>query len=833
MIMRTFFIIISFFLLQFCANAQISPYAQNGHESGNEGESSAKYGKEFVCKDENGNHIHYQTISESAVIVAGSRSARRAHRKIVRVKIPEHVSYKGEKYEVRDIGFRAFECSKMKEIVLPNTLDSIYGLAFSHCRSLKSIVIPNSVIVIGHGAFTGCERLESVVISNSVTYIQPWTFSFCYNLKHVVLPSNLMAIGFQAFWRTCLLKIDLPESLTIIGDCAFQETPLQSLHIPSSVKSIGVLAFQGTNLKSVTGLHNGIKVEPGAFGKYAFNKSTTQNMPSTPSIKDEGYCKANANQNNDGICGIYEEIGGNKYRLACIKENGKYYLIYLGCGRNIPEWLQGDIKAYLEESATIGVFKAKWVMQNKTRNDDAYVTFDGKIMKSFLPNGLPSESTYMKMYPTTSSSAGVGSDTVVEDSKWSGTGFALNNGYIVTNHHVIENAQTIKVQGIGGNFSIEYSAMVVASDKNNDLALLKITDTRFSGFGTIPYKVNTMTSEVGEEIFVLGYPLISTMGDEIKLTTGVVSSKTGFQGDVSLYQISAPIQPGNSGGPLFDSKGNVIGIVSAKHIGAENVGYAIKTSYLKSLMESAASTNVLPQTNRVATLNLSDKVKAVKNYVYYITCSSIANTSTTNNPNKIVTDSSNKITVNSSSKTTTNSSSKTTTNSSSTTATNSSNTTTTNSSSSNGTNHSEGNVISGIIYRYPYINKRHDNSLILISVQITHNETILTFSHKNELVGGWMNIDRNSYIMANGSKYPLIEAEDISYAPNYTYFSHQGEIKTFKLRFKVIPMSTTTIDFIENGSSEWNLYGIQLKNSYHDDNLVIISGVSDSLFSSI
>lgn len=133
--------------------------------------------------------------------------------------------------------------------------------------------------------------------------------------------------------------------------------------------------------------------------------------------------------------------------------------------------------------------------------------------------------------------------------------------------------------------------------------------------------MNTATSEVGEEIFVLGYPLTSTMGDEIKLTTGVISSKSGFQGNVSLYQISAPVQPGNSGGPLFDSKGNVIGVVSAKHLGAENVGYAIKASYLRNLVESAASTNVLPQTNRVTSPNLSGKVKAVKGYVYYIQCS--------------------------------------------------------------------------------------------------------------------------------------------------------------------------------------------------------------------
>ena len=69
--------------------------------------------------------------------------------------------------------------------------------------------------------------------------------------------------------------------------------------------------------------------------------------------------------------------------------------------------------------------------------------------------------------------------------------------------------------------------------------------------------MNTTTSEVGEEVFVLGYPLTATMGDEIKLTTGVISSKSGFQGDISQYQISAPVQPGNSGGPLFDSKGNI------------------------------------------------------------------------------------------------------------------------------------------------------------------------------------------------------------------------------------------------------------------------------------
>ena len=236
---------------------------------------------------------------------------------------------------------------------------------------------------------------------------------------------------------------------------------------------------------------------------------------------------------------------------------------------------------------------------------------------------------FIKEYPTTSmlmeAEMELRKREVEEQAKragWTGSGWALNEGYIVTNYHVVENANTIHIQGIQGDFSKKYRAKVVATDKFNDLAILKIDDPIFDSFGNIPYSVKTSTSDAGEDIFVFGYPLTSTMGEEIKLSTGIISSKTGYQGDVSLYQISAPIQPGNSGGPLFDGDGNVIGIVSAKHQGAENVGYAIKASYLRNLMESTISNDVLPKTNKISTSKLSEKVKSIKDYVFYITCSS-------------------------------------------------------------------------------------------------------------------------------------------------------------------------------------------------------------------
>ncbi len=204
---------------------------------------------------------------------------------------------------------------------------------------------------------------------------------------------------------------------------------------------------------------------------------------------------------------------------------------------------------------------------------------------------------------------------------WTGTGYAIGNGFIVTNNHVAEGAKSISIKGIKGDMNTGYTAEVVATDKTNDIAILKITDQNFKGFGTIPYAVQQRMADVGEDVFVLGYPLTQALGNEIKLTNGIVSSRTGYQGDVSTYQMSAPVQPGNSGGPMFDSKGNVIGIVVAGVPGAENVGYAIKTSYLKILIESAGLNIKFPANNTISTLSLAEKVKRVKNFVFYIECS--------------------------------------------------------------------------------------------------------------------------------------------------------------------------------------------------------------------
>ena len=224
----------------------------------------------------------------------------------------------------------------------------------------------------------------------------------------------------------------------------------------------------------------------------------------------------------------------------------------------------------------------------------------------------------IKEYPTTSMyEEAINS----QPSEWTGTGFAIGNSYIVTNNHVAGEAKTISVKGVKGDMNTGYAAEVVATDKINDIAILRITDNQFTGFGTIPYAIHQRMADVGEDVFVLGYPLTQALGNEIKLTNGIISSRTGYQGNISTYQMSAPVQPGNSGGPMLDNKGNVIGIVVAGVPGAENVGYAIKTTYLNILIESAGLNIKFPASNSISTLSLAEKVKRVKNFVFYIECS--------------------------------------------------------------------------------------------------------------------------------------------------------------------------------------------------------------------
>ena len=200
----------------------------------------------------------------------------------------------------------------------------------------------------------------------------------------------------------------------------------------------------------------------------------------------------------------------------------------------------------------------------------------------------------------------------------SGTGFLVsNNGYILTNSHVIEGAKKITVKTTNKENVAEYTAKLIAEDKNNDLAILKIEKIDLK-LDSLPYSFKNKSCETGEDVFVLGYPLISAMGEELKLTKGVVSSKSGYKGSIGSYQVSAQVQPGNSGSPVFDNNGNLIGVVNSKITAAEGVSYVIKNSYIKAIFENAEINLITSPKSKIENLSLPEKIKILSPFIYII-----------------------------------------------------------------------------------------------------------------------------------------------------------------------------------------------------------------------
>ncbi len=205
----------------------------------------------------------------------------------------------------------------------------------------------------------------------------------------------------------------------------------------------------------------------------------------------------------------------------------------------------------------------------------------------------------------------------------SGTGFYVNNdGFIATNYHVIQNASEIWVLCKQNGINKKFKATIFQTDKINDLAVIKITDSTFVPLSLLPYQLVSETIAVGNEVFSLGYPLADVMGETIKFTDGKISSLTGIDEDVTQYQVTVPIQSGNSGGPLFDNLGNVVGIIKSSlnknKYGSENVNYAIKSGLLKNIVDLIPITNQKSKRKKITSLSQIDKIKLFSDYVVMV-----------------------------------------------------------------------------------------------------------------------------------------------------------------------------------------------------------------------
>jgi serine protease Do len=200
--------------------------------------------------------------------------------------------------------------------------------------------------------------------------------------------------------------------------------------------------------------------------------------------------------------------------------------------------------------------------------------------------------------------------------KESGSAFLVDGkGYLVTNAHVLKNAKGIIVLN---NKGAEFKAIIVKVDESKDIAILKIVDKDYKSLGLLPYGIRKSSTDIAEPIFTLGYPR-----NEIVYGEGYLSAKTGFNGDTLSCQIAVAANPGNSGGPVFNKQGEVIGILSTKETKADGVVFAIQSKYIietvNQLKKDDSTIELkLPSKSSVKGLDAKQQVKKIQDYVYMV-----------------------------------------------------------------------------------------------------------------------------------------------------------------------------------------------------------------------
>ncbi len=239
-----------------------------------------------------------------------------------------------------------------------------------------------------------------------------------------------------------------------------------------------------------------------------------------------------------------------------------------------------------------------WYIKGKNFTEPQLISTDSSVWKESSFQKLSNWLESLEKIMTGNSPNEVGKQSVAF-----GTGFAVSSdGFIVTANHVIAGHSKISVKFENADW---IPAKIVKFSKSNDIAILSI-DKSVSDYLIL---TDTKKLKQADRVFTMGYPATYVLGVEPKYTEGYVSSLSGIQGEDSLMQVSVPIQPGNSGGPLVNDKGQVVGMVTStaavsafyKFTGTlpQNINWAVKSDYIKLLINTEIVTNDIQLTGNV------------------------------------------------------------------------------------------------------------------------------------------------------------------------------------------------------------------------------------------
>jgi serine protease Do len=200
--------------------------------------------------------------------------------------------------------------------------------------------------------------------------------------------------------------------------------------------------------------------------------------------------------------------------------------------------------------------------------------------------------------------------------KAGGSGFLIDGkGYLVTNAHIIRNSKNIVVINNKGE---QFKAVVAKVFADKDIAILKIDDEGYKSVSSLPYGIRKSSTDVAEPIYTLGYPR-----NEIVYSEGYLSAKTGFNGDTLSCQLGIAANRGNSGGPVFNQDGEVIGVISTKEMEAEGVAFAVQSRFIYTAIDelkkdTSYQSLKLPSKSSVRGMNKKDQVKKIQDYVFMV-----------------------------------------------------------------------------------------------------------------------------------------------------------------------------------------------------------------------
>lgn len=196
-----------------------------------------------------------------------------------------------------------------------------------------------------------------------------------------------------------------------------------------------------------------------------------------------------------------------------------------------------------------------------------------------------------------------------------GTGFIIDaKGYLVTNAHVVQGAKNFAVQNSKGDFI----AKVVYVDLKKDIAILKIEDENFKPYTSIPYAISKTSGQLAEPIFMLGYPR-----NEIVYSQGYLSAKTGYNGDTLSCQIEIAANHGNSGSPILNKNGEVIGILNGRQTNTIGFAFAIQGKHIYKVLDDLKKDTIyqklkLTSRSSISGLDRTEQVKKLEEYVFLV-----------------------------------------------------------------------------------------------------------------------------------------------------------------------------------------------------------------------